>query len=102
MEGTEFFEEIVKDNKKDKVVVRVVVHSFVKVDDILFNQKLLKKTVRKGNSTNKASDGSIVYYSVGFFDSEGNLVKQDSTFDVETDSLEELKNLGCRTHYLDE
>ena len=51
------------------------VESFVKVDDILFTQKLLKKTVRKGNSTNKASDGSIVYYAIGFYDSKGDVIK---------------------------
>ena len=74
----------------------------MKVDDIFFTQKLLKKTIRKGNSTSKASDGSVVYYCVGFFDQNGDLIQEDPGFNTESDDLEGLRNLECHSHHLDE
>lgn len=54
-----------------------------KIDDLLFDGSLLKKTVRKGNSTARPEDTSIVFYALEWLDADGATKRKDEAFELQ-------------------
>jgi len=74
-----------------------------KIDDIQFDGSLLKKTLRKGNSTARPEDTSVVYYALEWLAADGSTIKQDEGFTLEEEELDKLEQLSqVRRNYFDE
>ena len=85
------------------ITIRIEVRWLHKIDDFLFDGTLLKKTIRKGNSTARPQDTSIVYYALEMLAADGSTLKKDEAFDLEQEDLAKLQQLSqVRRNYLDE
>lgn len=81
--------------------VNIEVTSLQKIDDLFFDGTLLKKVIRKGNSTARAEDTSIVFYALQWLDGD-KVVGEDPNFSLEEEKLAVLETLPIRSHYMDE
>jgi hypothetical protein len=78
---------------RPQIRIEVEVLWLHKIDDIMFDGSLLKKTIRKGNSTARPEDTSVVFYAIEWLDNNGSILRKDEAFALEEEDINKLDKM---------